>query len=102
MSRITIDIEIPDRLRGTEVEKKLVEKTGRYALEQAVLDLYKEGAISTGTGAELLGMPLYDFIRFLGQHEVTIFNYMAGELEQDVQAAMAAHDAAKKEKEDNQ
>jgi predicted HTH domain antitoxin len=82
MSTVNLEIEIPERIRGTDLEKKLLEKAQKHALEQAVVELYKEGSISTGTGAELLQMPLYDFIQFLGQHHVTVFNDTPEELDQ--------------------
>jgi predicted HTH domain antitoxin len=89
MSTVNLEIEVPERIRGTDLERKLLQKAQKHALEQAVVELYKEGSISTGTGAELLQMPLYDFIQFLGQNQVSIFNSVAEELEQDVQAAKA-------------
>lgn len=92
MFTVKLEIEIPERLRGTDLEKKLLQKAQKHALEQAVVELYKEGSISTGTGAELLQMPLYDFIQFLGQHQVSIFNSVAEELDKDVEAAKVAHD----------
>jgi predicted HTH domain antitoxin len=54
--------------------------------EQTVLRLYRDKKISTGTGAKMLGMPLYDFIRFLGEHQVSIFDYTSEELEREFQA----------------
>jgi predicted HTH domain antitoxin len=96
MSTVNLVIEIPERVRGTDLEKRLLQKAQKYALEQAVVELYKEGSISSGTGAELLQMPLYDFIQFLGQHQVSIFNSTAEELDQDVRAAEAAHEEARK------
>ncbi len=95
MSTVNVEIEVPDRIRGTDLEKKLLEKAHKYALEQAVVELYKEGSISTGTGAELLQMPLYDFIQFLGRHQVSIFSHTPEDLDQDVQAAKAGHDEAR-------
>jgi predicted HTH domain antitoxin len=92
MSTVNLEIEIPERIRGTDLERKLLQKAQKHALEQAVVELYKEGSISTGTGAELLQMPLYDFIRFLGQHQVSIFNSVTEELEKDVQAAKTGHE----------
>lgn len=92
MSMVNLEIEIPERIRGTELEKKLLQKARKHALQQAVIELYKEGSISTATGAELLQMPLYDFIQFLGQHRVSIFNSTPEELDQDAKAAKAAHD----------
>jgi predicted HTH domain antitoxin len=94
MSTVNLEIEIPERIRGTDLEKRLLHKAQKHALEQAVVELYKERSISTGTGAELLQMPLYNFIQFLGQHQVSIFDYTPEELDQDVQAAKAAHDEA--------
>jgi len=94
MSTVNLEVEIPERIRGTDLEKKLLQKAQKHALEQAVVELYKEGSISTGTGAELLKMPRYDFIQFLGQHQVSIFNDTPEELDQDVQAAKAARDEA--------
>ena len=92
MSTVNLEIEIPERIRGTDLEKKLLQKAQKHALEQAVVELYKEGSISTGTGAELLHLPLSDFIQFLGRHQVSIFNSASEELDQDVQAAKAAQD----------
>lgn len=73
MSKVNIQIEIPEHLRGTERERKLLERVQQRALEQAVLEMYKEREISTSTGARLMGMPLYDFILFLGNHGLSIF-----------------------------
>ena len=92
MSTVNLEIEIPERIRGTDLEKKLLQKAQKYAMKQAVVELYKEGSISSGTGAELLQMPLYDFIQFLGQHQVLIFDTPPEELDEDVHAAKAAHD----------
>lgn len=95
MSKVSVEIEVPERIRGTDLETKLLEKAHKHALEQAVVELYKEGSISTGTGAELLQIPLYDFIQFLGRHQVSIFASTAEALDQDVQAAKSAHDEAR-------
>jgi predicted HTH domain antitoxin len=90
MSKVSIEIDIPENIRGTDLEKTLLEKAHKHALEQAVVELYKEGSISSGTGAEILNMPLYDFIRLLGRHRISIFNDTANGLEQDSQAAKSA------------
>ena len=92
MSKVSIEIEIPERIRGTDLEKRLLAKAHKHAVEQAVVELYKEGLISSGTGAELLDMPLYDFIVFLGQHDVSIFNHNEEDLERDVEAAKSANE----------
>ncbi|MEN3330980.1 MAG: hypothetical protein V7641_345 [Blastocatellia bacterium] len=84
MSKVTIDIDLPERIRGTELEEKLIEKARKYALEQAVLELYKERQISTGTGAELLGMSLWEFIPWLGKHQVSIFPSTEAEIAEEM------------------
>lgn len=99
MSKVTIDIEVPDRLRGTELEKKLVEKASKYALEQTVLELYKEREISTGTGAQLLHLPLYDFILFLGKHQVSIFPSTEEEIAEEMKNVELMLDQLAHEKE---
>ena len=70
MPKVSIQIEVPDNIQGSELEQKLLEKVGKHALEQAVLELYKEREISTGTGAKMLDLPLYDFIQFLGKQNL--------------------------------
>jgi predicted HTH domain antitoxin len=98
MSKVNIEIELPERIHGTDLEKMLMEKARKHALEQAVVELYREGQITTGTGAELLDMPLYDFIRFLGQHQLSVFGYTEDELEEDAQAAGVVNDSLKRNK----
>ena len=97
MSKVNIEIDLPERIHGTNLEKMLMEKARKHALEQAVVELYKEGQITTGTGAELLDMPLYDFIRFLGQHHLSVFSSTAEELARDAQAAGAAIDKSERD-----
>jgi hypothetical protein len=41
MSTVNLEIEIPERIRGTDLEKMLLEKAQKHALEQAVVELYK-------------------------------------------------------------
>lgn len=51
-----------------------------------MLELYKEREISTGTGARMLGMPLYDFMLFLGEHKISIFDYTEEEWGEELKA----------------
>jgi predicted HTH domain antitoxin len=73
MSKVNIQIDIPEHIRGTEREHRVLASIRKHALERAVLELYKEREISTGTGARMLGLPLYDFMQFLGKHEISVF-----------------------------
>ena len=85
MPKVSIQIEVPDNIQGTELEQKLLERVGKHALEKAMLELYKEREISTGTGAKMLGLPLYDFIQFLGKHEVSIFPFTEEEVAEEME-----------------
>jgi predicted HTH domain antitoxin len=86
----TIKLTVPDEIAGTPFEKDYLETAQRFIKEQTVLKLYREHRISTGVGARMLGMSIYDFIQFLGAHQVSIFNYSEGELQADLEAALRA------------
>lgn len=81
---------MPDEVAGSPFEKDYLETAQQFIKEQTVLKLYREHRISTGVGAKMLGMPIYDFIRFLGAHQVSIFNYTEEELREDLAAALGA------------
>jgi predicted HTH domain antitoxin len=90
MPKENLQIEVPEAIRGTQLEKKVLDKAARHAFEQTVIELYKDEEISTETGAKLLGMSLWEFLPWLGQHHVPVFSYGAEDLGRDVQAAEAA------------
>ena len=84
MSKLSIEIDVPEDVNSKELEAKFAATASRLILEQTVLRLYRDGEISTGTGAHLLGMSVQDFIRFLSQHHTSIFHYEGGELEAEL------------------
>ena len=85
-----IELTMPDEFEGTPFEKEYLATAQQVIKEQTVLRLYKERKISTGRGARMLGISNYDFLQFLGQHQVSIFRYDDGELDNDLEAAMSA------------
>ena len=89
MSKVLLEIELPETIAGTSLEKKLREVLSRQALEQAVLRLYREREVSTETGAHLLEMPLADFIGFLGENEVSVFDFSDDEWQQEIEKIQA-------------
>ncbi len=85
MSKVTIEIDVPDAVLGTPLEEKLRRALSRQALEQAVVALYQNRDISTETGAHLLGVSLSEFIKFLGDKKVSIFDFDENEWREEIQ-----------------
>lgn len=94
----TIKLTVPDEVAGTPFEKDYLETAQRFIKEQTVLKLYREHKISTGVGAKMLGMPIYDFIQFLGAHQISVFNYTEEELRADLEAALGASGMASEQR----
>ncbi len=46
--------------------------------------LYEDGKLSIGQAAELVGLTKRTFIELLGKYGVSIFNYPASDLSQDI------------------
>ena len=57
---------------------------GREMYEAAVVQWYDEGRISSGKGAELLGIARAEFLDLLLQHNVTPFQYTPEELAEEL------------------
>ncbi|OQX05792.1 MAG: UPF0175 family protein [Candidatus Thiothrix sulfatifontis] len=58
-------------------------------LLMAALKMFELGKISSGKAAELAGMSRIDFLMKCGQYKVSIFNYDADELAQELDADVA-------------
>jgi len=56
----------------------------RTISEHVILDLYRQGMISTGKGARLLGMDYLSFVRWAGERGVPHFRYPSEELDEEV------------------
>ncbi|MDQ3253660.1 MAG: UPF0175 family protein [Acidobacteriota bacterium] len=87
MSKLSIEINVPEGIDSKEFEAKFVATATRIILEQTVLRLYRDGEISLGTGAHMLGMTVADFISLTGRHRVSIFHYEDKELEAEMSNA---------------
>ena len=85
MSKVLIEIDVPDAVLGTPLEAKLRNVLSRQALEQAVATLYRNREISTETGANLLDISLSEFIKFLGDRKVSIFDFDDNEWMEEIQ-----------------
>lgn len=52
--------------------------------EAAVLELYREGRLSSGKAAEILGMDRFEFIRYAGKKGIPFIRITPEELEEEV------------------
>ncbi|MGI8544768.1 MAG: UPF0175 family protein [Aridibacter sp.] len=73
----TLTINIPDSLELDSKEVAMLVATR----------LYEKGKLSLGQAAELVGLSKRAFAELLGQYDVSIFNYPASDLSNDVKNA---------------
>jgi predicted HTH domain antitoxin len=59
------------------------ERFGRQMYETAVVKWYDEGRITSGRGAELLGISRAAFLELLFHHKVSPFQYTPEELKEE-------------------
>ncbi len=74
-----------------EIPREVVTLTGREEKElpQALklllaVELVRQGTLTYGKAAELLGVGQAEFIAYLGEHKVSIFQFAPDELRQEV------------------
>ncbi len=73
----TLVLDIPDTIQLDKYEASMI----------LASKLYEQGKISLWQGAEIAGLSKRTFIELLGRYNVSIFNYGAEELENDVKNA---------------
>lgn len=81
MSR-QVTVEVADdavRLFGQDEQR-----FGREMYETTVVRWYDEGRISSGKGAELLGVSRAEFLEMLFRHQVSPFQYTPEELAEEL------------------
>ena len=67
-----ISLELPDTF--AEKDRQALTELAREAL---VVRLYALGELTSGEGAELLGLPRRDFLNLLGSYNVSLFDETA-------------------------
>jgi len=77
----TLTIEIPDSLDLDEKEAKTL----------LAAKLYEKGSLTMGQAATLAGYTKRAFMELLGDYGVSVFNYSASELENDLLNAKSYH-----------
>jgi len=82
MSTLTVALELPrDLLGALEVPQAQIEA---HLRELIALELFREGRISSGKGAELLGISKLAFVQLLSQHGIDYFTESPEELKAEV------------------
>lgn len=71
---MSIQINLPDGLKISNFELNML----------LAVKLFDEGLISTGQGAEMVGLSKHAFIEMLGKYKVSIFQYDINEIEEDI------------------
>lgn len=90
MSTFVVEMELPTDFLGIlNVSKSEIELRLR---ELFVVELFRDGRISSGKGAELLGIPLWSFLLLLSRHQIDYFSQTPDELD----AELATLDALSK------
>jgi len=82
MSEVTITLELPKAfvpLTGKSEKDLPLELKKLLALE-----LVRRGALTYSKAAELIGISQAEFIQYLGEHHVSIFQYTGDELEEEL------------------
>ena len=75
-------VEVPEhavKLFGEDIERFC-----REMLETAVAKWYDEGRMSSGKGAEILGISRADFLQLLFRHNISPFQYSPEELKEEM------------------
>lgn len=82
MNTLVVEMEFPDDfLSILNVSKPELQRRLR---ELFVVELFRDGRISSGKGAELLGVPLWNFLQLLSAHRIDYFSQTPEELDAEV------------------
>lgn len=88
METLRVEVELPrDLLIALNIS---ADEAGQKAREWVALELFREGHISAGKAAEILGMNKVQFIQFLDQRGVPYLDLDVEELAHDLSVAVAA------------
>ena len=72
-----VHINLPEGLNISDFEVNML----------LAVKLFEEGLITTGQGAEMVGLSKQAFVELLGKYKVSIFQYSIDEIEDDVSNA---------------
>jgi len=83
----SLTIEIPRPATVEELDR-ICQEASERAYAEGVLDLIRRGIISTGDGAQLLGIGIDVMLDKLQQHDIPVASYPAHELDSELEAAL--------------
>ncbi len=84
MNSLSVRLDLPrDLLGALDVPEREVEMRVK---ELIALELFREGRISSGKGAELIGVSKHAFIQLLARHDIPYFTQSPEELSDEVEA----------------
>ena len=90
MNTLTVNLKLPrDLLGALDIPEAQLETR---ILELVALELFRQERISTGKGAELLGISKWEFIQLLAQHSIPYFTESPEELAAEVITAQSLID----------
>jgi predicted HTH domain antitoxin len=81
MSTFTVELELPAGLRTLGMTDADIRREAPTLL---ILKKFRDGAISTGKAAELLGLSRFQFMDLLAKEQIPLINYSKEELEQEM------------------
>jgi predicted HTH domain antitoxin len=81
-TKIHLEMELPEGLVDTALEEEL-RKSFR---EETALRLFREGKISSGFAAHLIGIPRVQFLHLLRQRGIPFIQYTAEDYHEDLKA----------------
>ncbi|MBW8050962.1 MAG: UPF0175 family protein [Cytophagales bacterium] len=83
-----ITIELPASLLSVFSKKHI--SPSRKVKELTILELYREGEISSGKAADLLGMDRFEFIRYASRLGIPFLDITNDELDSDIKNVKTA------------
>ncbi|MCW5881292.1 MAG: UPF0175 family protein [Anaerolineae bacterium] len=88
MDTLKIEVELPrDMLVALNITAS---EASQVAKELVVLELFREGEISGGKAAEILGLTKFQFMSLLATRDISYLDLDGRSLQDDVQTAMDA------------
>jgi predicted HTH domain antitoxin len=85
---VTLSVELPEDVRaGLQAAGYTWEQFSEEVQKHVALLLFARDALSLGQAAAVAGMPLRDFIPFLGENGIPVAKYDAAEIDQELDTA---------------